>query len=145
MGLHSSTTEGCPGTSTYVLSPFICLVFLGRVGLHRSTNEGCPGTSTFVLSPFICWYSWEGWVSTAPLRKAAQGPPHISCRLLFVGILGKGGSPQLHYVRLPRGLHIYLVAFYCWYSREGWASTAPLLKAAHGTPYVLSPFYLLVF
>ena len=41
------------------------------------------------------------------------------------------GPPQ------PGGLHICLVTFYLfWYSRVGWASTAPLLKAAQGTPHV---------
>ena len=64
-------------------------------GLHNqggSTTRGPtqPGASTYVLSPFTFWYSRVGWASTAPLLKAAQGPPQpgvdMSCHLLCFGI-----------------------------------------------------------
>ena len=64
------------------------------------------GAYTYVLSPFYFWYFRVGWASTAPLLKAAQGPPHV------------------------------LSPFILWYSRVGWASTAPLLNAAQGPPHV---------
>ena len=53
-----------------------------RVGF-RTGQAGPPqpggggGRSTYVLSPFIVLAFWVGWASTAPLLKAAQGPPHV--------------------------------------------------------------------
>ena len=50
------------------------------MGLHSSTTEGCPGASTTSGSPYMScnllffWYSRVGWASTVPLLKAAQGP-----------------------------------------------------------------------
>ena len=91
------------------------------------------------------WYARVGWASTAPLLKAAQGPPQLHYWRLPRGLhsfttegcpgastapllKAAQGSPQLHYWRLPRGLHSS--------TTEGCpgASTAPLLKAAQGPP-----------
>ena len=44
----------------------------------RSTS-GCKG-GTLKKN----WRSRVGWASTAPLLKAAQGPPQVSCHLLFL-------------------------------------------------------------
>ena len=42
------------GASTYVLSHFILLVFWGRVGLHSSTSKGCPGDFTCLTLAVVC-------------------------------------------------------------------------------------------
>ena len=101
----AATTRGAPHMS------FIVLVLLGGVGLHSSTTEGCPGASTIrgggggfphmSCHLLLFWYSRVGWTSTAPLLRAAQGPPQSE---------GGGGS------------HICLVTFYF----------LVLLKAAQG-------------
>ena len=63
------------------------------------------------------------------LGQTTRGPPHVlspvfvlfvvfCCCFLFLFFEGGGGGGVV------------------WYSRVGWASTAPLLKAAQGPPHV---------
>ena len=129
-GLHSSTTEDCPGASTTPLlktaqgPPQLHYWRLPR-GLHSSTTEDCPGAST------------------TPLLKTAQGPPQLHYWRLPRGLHNSTtedcpgasttpllktaqGPPQLHYWRLPRGLHNSTTE-----DCPG-ASTTPLLKTAQG-------------
>ena len=47
------------------------------LGLGKPRGLYNQGAFTYVLSPFIFGYFRVGWASTAPLLKAAQGPPHV--------------------------------------------------------------------
>ena len=120
VGLHCSTTVGCPGASTYVLLPFIFGI-LGYGGPPQLHYCRLPRCLHICLVTFYFWYSGVGWASTAPLLKSAQGPSQ------------------------PGDLQICRVTFYFWYSRLWWASTAPLLKAAQGPPHMSCHLLFLVF
>ena len=53
-----------------------------------------------------------------------------------------GPGPDLGLGKLdncPGALHMSRHLLFVWYSRVGWASTAPLLKASQRPPHVLSP------
>ena len=88
MGLHSPTTEGCPGASTTR-----GLLNQGPPqpgdsttrGLH---NQGPPHMSCHLL--FL--YSRVRWASTAPLLKAAQGPPQPGASTTRGNHMSKSGS-----------------------------------------------------
>ena len=92
------------------------------MGLHSSPTEGCPGAYT------------------------TRASPHMSCHLLFYDFKDRVGLHSSTTKGCPgvyttRGLHICLVTFliniYIYlYSRVGWASTAPLLKAVQGPPHM---------
>ena len=139
MGLHGSTTEGCPGGPPQPGGLHTCLVIfyvlVSRVGWASTApllkaNQGPPqpGDLHICLVTFCFLVSRVGWASTAPLLKAAQG-----------GFHNQGAST---YVLSP---------FIFWYSMVGWGSTAPLLKAGQGPPQpgdlhiCLVTFYFLVF
>ena len=85
------------------LASFYFLVFYDRVGLHSSTTEGCPGMRARVCVVCYCCFCFyldfvsrvlgragfrTGQVGQMPRGLYNQGAPHISCHILLFGILG---------------------------------------------------------
>ena len=74
-----------PGDLHILSYHLLLFVFLGRVGIHSSTTEGCPGASTTRGPPdmpcdlFCCWWcSRVGWASTC-LNPALSVPLSLFC------------------------------------------------------------------
>ena len=65
-----------------------------------------------------------------------QGPPHNVLSLFIFWYSRVGWAPTAPLLKAAQGPpHNVLSPFIFWYFRVGWASTAPLLKAAHGPPH----------